>query len=417
MRLLAALSLLLAGCRARELVIPETGEFQLPTGVTEVHREVALPEGAHDLEIRGDDTTLRAAKDFHGRAILVAKGGARIRFRNFSIEGNRDAVEQRQGLPDYNTPFRAFTANNGILIEGGADITITETHFRQIAGFSILVSGGKQVHMERARIEESGSRSAAGKNNATGGILFEEGSADFQVIDCDFKMIRGNAVWTHSLYTSPRNADGAFLRNRFTEIGRDAIQVGHATRVKVAWNTGSQIGFPEPVVDAIPVAIDTAGNVDHSVYTGNEFSEINGKCIDLDGFHDGEVTENKCTHQKNFGIVMNNTNPDMQSAGVIIERNLIDGGEYGGIFVIGGPNRILQNQMRHLNLSHSTDALLRAGIYLGKGAERPAVARGNVILGNEISGFGMQTGCIAADPQVVLSANSIGVNWCREPSP
>lgn len=413
----AAIFLLLAGCRSRQIALPVTGAFQLPAGVVEIHREVALPAGAHDLEIRGNGTILRAANDFQGRAIFVTRRGARVRFRNFSVDGNRDALERRQGLPGYDTPFRSFTANNGILIENGSDISIADVSFRQVAGFAILVSGGRGARVERVRIEDSGSRNQAGKNNTTGGILFEEGAADFQALDCDFQRIRGNGLWTHSLYTSPRNADGAFLRNRFLEIGRDALQVGHATRVKVAGNSGSRIGYPESVVDAIPVAIDTAGNVDRSVYSGNEFSAINGKCIDLDGFHDGEVSGNQCTQQSNFGIVMNNTNPDMQAEGVTIENNLIDGAQFGGIFVIGGPNRILGNRLLRLNLARSADPLLRTGIYLGRGAERPAPAHGNVVQGNRISGFGMKANCIAADPKVAPRSNTIGLNACSESSP
>jgi Right handed beta helix region len=418
MRRLAALCMLpLAGCGPRDLVVPATGVFRLPVGIAEVHHEVTLPAGAHDLEISGAGTTIRAAKDFRGRAIFAIKAGERIRFHDFTIDGNRDALEQRQGLPGSDTPFRAFTANSGILIEGGGEITVSSVSFRQVAGFSILVSGSKQVRIERVHIQDSGSRNAAGKNNTTGGILLEEGSSDFQVLECGLKNVRGNGIWTHSLYASPRNADGLIARNRLDWIARDAIQVGHATRIKVQYNSGARIGFPEALVDAIPVAIDTAGNVDRSVYLGNEFSEINGKCIDLDGFHDGEVTENKCVHQTNFGMVMNNTNPDMQSKGVTIERNLIDGGQYGGIFVIGGPNRIVQNQLRRLNLSHSGDGLLRSGIYLGRGAERPAVAQGNVIEANEVSGFGMGTDCIGADPAVAVGANTIGRNWCRDSLP
>ena len=93
---------------------------------------------------------------------------------------------------------------------------------------------------------------------------------------------------------------------------------------------------------AIPVAIDTAGNTDRSVYSNNRFTGINGKCIDLDGFHHGEVTGNVCVNQRNFGIVMNNTNPDMQSEGITIADNTIDGGLYGGIFVIGTGNKLPQ---------------------------------------------------------------------------
>jgi parallel beta-helix repeat protein len=193
-------------------------------------------------------------------------------------------------------------------------------------------------------------------------------------------------------------------------MGRDAIQVGHATGIRVEKNSGERIGYPESEVDAIPVAIDTAGNVDHSTYSGNRFSEINGKCIDLDGFHDGEVTGNMCTNQRNFGIVMNNSNPDMQSAEITIADNTIDGGLYGGIFVIGGPNKILRNRLRNLNQSHSGDDLLRSGIYLGRGAERPGIARGNLVEGNEVSGYKLQ--CIAGATGVSFKENTIGRNQC-----
>jgi hypothetical protein len=47
----------------------------------------------------------------------------------------------------------------------------------------------------------------------------------------------------------------------------------------------------------IPVAIDTAGNVDQTVYAGNRFEEVNGKCIDLDCFHHGEVSHNSCVNR------------------------------------------------------------------------------------------------------------------------
>ena len=87
---------------------------------------------------------------------------------------------------------------------------------------------------------------------------------------------------------------------------------------------------------------------------------------------------------------MNNTNPDMRSEKIRIVDNLIDGGAYGGIFVIGTDHVIERNRLLNLNTSHSAQELLRAGIYLGKGAERPAPARGNTIRDNEISGYGLR---------------------------
>jgi parallel beta-helix repeat protein len=408
MKLVALSVLLLTGCTTDTAPIHS---IKLPPGITEVHKEWPIPEGAQDVEVIGDGSTLQAAGDFHGRAIFAVKSGAHIRFRRFTIDGNRDALEQRVGLPGSNTPFRNFTVNNGILIEGATDVKISDVTFRQVAGFAILVSGSKQVRIERVRIEDSGSRNAAGRNNTTGGILLEEGTSNFQVIDCEIKQVRGNGVWTHSLYTSPRNEKGMIRLNHFTAIGRDAIQVGHATGIHVENNSGERIGYPESEVDAIPVAIDTAGNVDHATYIGNKFSEINGKCIDLDGFHDGRVIGNVCTNQRNFGIVMNNSNPDMQSSEITIEDNTIDGGQYGGIFVIGGPNKILKNTLRNLNLSHSEDDLLRSGIYLGKGAERPGIARGNLVEGNDVSGY--QLKCIANAPEVSMTENRVRKNTCQ----
>ena len=421
---LAALSLLLiAGCNSvasNEAAIRralQAGSVRLPAGVVEIHSELALPYGARDVEISGPGSILRAADDFRGRGVFTSKSGLRIRFRDFTIDGNRDAIEQRAGLPGSATPFRQFTANNGILIEGAANVTISGVSFRRVAGFAILVSGSKQVRVERARIEDSGSRNAAGRNNTTGGILFEEGTSDFQALNCELTNVRGNGIWTHSLYKSPRSAGGLIAGNRFASIGRDAIQVGHATRVRVERNSGELIGYPVDQVDvenrAIPAAIDTAGNTDRSVYSGNRFTGINGKCIDLDGFHHGEVTANECVNLRNFGIVMNNTNPDMQSEAITIADNTIDGGLYGGIFVIGTGNKVLRNILRNLNTAHAAaQDLLRSGIYLGRGAERPAVARGNRIEGNVISGFKLK--CIAADAEVSLGENKVERNQCAD---
>jgi hypothetical protein len=267
----------------------------------------------------------------------------------------------------------------------------------------------------------------------------EEGTADFVVRDCTFENVRGNGIWTHSRYESPRNRDGLIEGNSFKYIARDAIQVGHATRVRVEGNHGERIGYPFHFTDiegkGYPVGIDTAGNTDQSVYANNIFSEINGKCIDLDGFHHGEVRGNRCTNKGtavdyplgHFAIIMNNTNPDMTSEHIVIENNAVYGAVYGGLFVIGSNHRVVNNCFRNLNrvqcVKGSSDlrchfwldepALLRTGIYLGRRAERPAVTKGNVIEDNLVSGFGMVESCIGAAPGVPLAANRVENNDCR----
>ena len=398
---------------------PPRGRFvQLAPGTVEIHQEMELEDGA---ELRGaaSGSVLRAAADFHGRALIVVRGN-RVLLRDFTMDGNREKLESRLALPGYDVPFARFTPGNGVLADGVRQLTIQNVRFREIAGFAVLVSRSRQVAIDGVQVADSGSRNPAGRNNTTGGILLEEGTSDFRVTRCELRNIRGNGVWTHSLYTSPRNARGVFTENRFDTIGRDALQVGHATQVRVEGNSGTRIGYPEDIVDAQPVGIDTAGDVDRSSYTRNQFSTINGKCIDLDGFHDGEVSRNVCVEIGGFGIVMNNTNPDMQSRNVRIEENLLDGVKYGGIFVIGENNVIQRNRLLNLNAAHcgcyytaGEPDLFRSGIYLGKGAERPAPARGNRIEENEITGYQMDRRCIGGAPSIYPNWNTVTGNRCR----
>jgi hypothetical protein len=383
---------------------------------------MVLEDGA---EVRGaaSGSVLRAAADFHGRALIVVRGNS-VLLRDFAVDGNRQKLEARLGLPGYDVPFARFTPGNGVLAEGVSQLAIRNVRFREIAGFAVLVSRSRHVAIDGVRVADSGSRNPAGRNNTTGGILLEEGTSDFRVTRCELRNIRGNGIWTHSLYTSARNARGVFAENRFAQLGRDALQVGHATQVRVEGNTGTRIGFPEEAVDvegrAIPVGVDTAGNVDRSIYARNQFSRINGKCIDLDGFHDGEVSRNVCVDVAGYGIVMNNTNPDMQSRNVRIEDNLLDGVKYGGIFVIGERNAIRRNRLLNLNTAHcgcdytaGEPDMFRSGIYLGRGAERPAPARGNRIEENEITGYHMDRRCLGRAPGIDPDWNTVRDNRCR----
>ena len=122
---------------------------------------------------------------------------------------------------------------------------------------------------------------------------------------------------------------------------------------------------------------------------------------------------------------MNNTNPDMQSEAVTIADNTIDGAAYGAIFVIGSGNKVLRNKLLHLNTAKCESCyytagepdMLRSGIYLGRGAERPAPARGNTVEGNEISGFRMQAHCVGAAPGISMAANRVAGNRCSDSEP
>jgi hypothetical protein len=435
-RLLAAAAL---AALAVVLVFPAPGPrvVELPAGTVELHGELTVANG---IELRGaaSGTVLRAAADFEGRALVVVHGsGATL--RGFALDGNREELERRTGLPPSDKPFSQFTRGNGILAVGVSKLRLEDLRLRHIAGFAVLISRSRDIRIDRVDVADSGSHNTRGRNNTTGGILLEEGTSEFRVTHCAFHNILGNGVWTHSLFTSPRNAGGWIAFNIFEDLARDAIQVGHATGVRVEDNRGTRIGYPAELVDlesqAYPAALDTAGDVDHSSYSRNHFTEIDGKCIDLDGFHDGDVVENSCVNQPdgalypfgNIGILFNDSNPRTRSNRIRVIGNLLDGVKYTGIFAFGTGHLIARNRLLNLNLAHCNEEAaqsgcyypagepdaLQTGIYMGRGILWREPARGNVVEDNEISGYRMKTRCIGFAPGVEAAGNTIRGNRCQ----
>jgi hypothetical protein len=429
-----------AGCRSPESRLQQTlnrasGTVQLPPGVTEISTGLKLPDGAHDLEITGGaGSVLRASNTFRGRALLSCAHCQRIRLRNFALDGNRGGLARTVEMAPSENAFRIFYADNGLLFDQTQSLDISHLTFGRITNFAIVVSRSSDIRIADVQVSDSGSRNRKQRNNTTGGIVIEEGSAHFQVRNCILRNIFGNGVWTHSLYTSPRDSDGVIEGNRFDTIGRDAIQVGHATGIRVEGNTGAHIGYPADTVDreneGFPVAVDTAGDVDNSAYANNRFEEIDGKCFDLDGFHDGEVRANTCTNKGpaqdypfgHFALVMNDSNPNMHSRRVHIADNEFNGAKYGGIYVIGSDHIIERNRLLNLDLAHcdacyivkNQPGLLETGIYLALGTKPGDPTAHNVIRDNQISGYKMRTRCIAAAQSVSLAANTIRDNRCND---
>ncbi|HVO98558.1 MAG TPA: right-handed parallel beta-helix repeat-containing protein [Bryobacteraceae bacterium] len=436
-----------AGCggtvesRLRETLARQpTGSISLPPGIIEISSELRLAPGAHDLEVVGSRTILKAANNFKGRAIFFAEGARNLRFRDFSIDGNRSTFDQPAEMAPPENAFRVFYSNNGIVLDRVEGVEISQVRFSAIPSFAVIASRSSGVKIRNVLVEDSGTKKPNGRNNTTGGIVIEEGTSNFEVRDSEFRRIRGNALWTHSLYTSPRLHDGLFVSNRFEQLGRDAIQVGAASNVRVEDNAGNHIGYPPELVDfetyGTPVALDTAGNVDHSTYVHNKFEEVNGKCIDLDGFHDGSIVENTCVNRGapasyafgHFGIVMNNTDPNMNSQNIEIRGNIIDGVKFGGLFLMGSGHTVTGNSFIHLNTAECNEnakqfgcvykadepEMLESGIYLSKGVVRMEDVRGNTIRNNTISGHKMKSRCIAAGPGVKLRENTIGPNACED---
>lgn len=422
-----------------------TGAITLPPGVTELSEALQFHTGAHDVTVRGDPSgsVLRLAKDFKGRAAIVGIGVANVRLENFQIIGNRAELTSDLYLPPSNVAFADYYSSNGVLFIASQSITVHGVSFEKIRTFPVLINRSQRVALEQIDIRDSGTLNAQGHSNTTGGILLEEGTADFSVTRCHIRNICGNGIWTHSNYNSPRNRDGVISGNEIRGTPRDAIQVGHAARIQVLDNRGGDIGFPPEQADlpgeATPVALDSAGDTSDSVYSGNQFEDVDGQCIDLDGFHDGRVMNNSCANRKpreayplsHAGIVFGNSNPAARPENVIVEGNLIQGFGYGGVYLIGRQQHIVANQFIDVNRNHCTGdmrvarcnyapdepGMLRSGIYLAAHSARPAQTEGNEIRANIISGFGMDRWCIAAAPGVRPDRNAIGKNTCVGSSP
>jgi hypothetical protein len=417
-----------------------TGSIILPPGVTELHTPLQFARGAHDILLQGDPSgsVLRLARDFQGRAAIVGVSVANIRLEKFHIAGARAGLMSNLYLPPSNVPFADYYGSNGIVFTASQSISIVGVSLQNIATFPVLISGCRWVTLEGIQIKDSGTLNAQGRSNTTGGILLEEGTTDFSVKHCHIENICGNGIWTHSNYNSPRNRDGIIANNEIWGSPRDLIQVGHATRVQVLDNRGGRVGFPTGEADlpggATPVALDSSGDTSESLYSGNQFEDVDGQCIDLDGFHDGRVVNNSCVNRKppsayplsHVGIVFGNSNPAMRPQGVVVSGNLIQGFGYGGVYLIGEHQEITGNRFIDVNRNHCSGDfsvaicnyaheepdMLRSGIYLAAHSARPVETRGNRIWGNYISGFGMDRWCVTAGPGVGLDLNTIGDNTC-----
>ncbi|MDX2178637.1 MAG: right-handed parallel beta-helix repeat-containing protein [Bryobacteraceae bacterium] len=344
------------------------------------------------------------------RAVIDIRGEKQVRIRNVVIDGQRDRYAHLHWpIAENGAPFIDYYPLNGIAIDRCEDVVIENVVIRNVTNLAIVVARSSNVRIERVTIEDSGSLDAKGKNNTTGGILLEEGTSNFVVANNRLSRIRGNAIWTHSYTVSPRNRDGQITNNEIDTAGRDAIQVGHAVNVMVDANVARNVGYPVEIAEGEPVGIDTAGNVENTHYRSNRLFEINGKCFDLDGFHDGSLICNLCINARpvgeyplgNFGIVFNDSHPESVSRNIAVRGNVLDGMKYGAMFVIGAGHTIEDNAFLNLNRARSKDGLLGSSIHFANGVLRPNPPKGVVVRGNTMTG----TRCVAPYPGVKLEKN------------
>ncbi len=365
--------------RLRSALQTKTGVATLPGGVIEISREITLSPDAHDLEIRGANTTIKASAAFRGRALIVIPAGKNIKIHDLALDGNRDAFPQPVPPPPAGAMLSRVVANNGILAEGVTGLELFEIKAVQVAGFPVLLNGGSKVRIHDVEFTDSGTLDANGHNNGSGGLALEEGVTDFEIVHSRIGTIRGNGIWIRSL--GGTSSKGRITDNEFAILARAAIELNHATGITIENNTGHMIGFPGDEVltggTALPAAIATTGAVDHSIIHNNNFDQIAGRCFSLDGLSDSDVTGNGCAD-----------------------------GLFNAFLIRGVNNRITGNRLTGLNnAKRDQPESLRAGIYLATGST------GNTLDGNEITGYGMAQHCIAGPG---LDGNKVVKNACSD---
>src|SRR5437763_14594381 len=128
MRYLALVTLAIPIALSVAILAPRPGHLvQLPSGVVDVRAEMAVDEGT-ELVGAPSGTVLRVAPGFTGRAVIVVRGNG-VRLRDFTVDGNREAIEVRAGLPPYDRPFARFTSGNGVLADGVEGLDVERVQF------------------------------------------------------------------------------------------------------------------------------------------------------------------------------------------------------------------------------------------------------------------------------------------------
>lgn len=304
----------LAGADSPEAVLrrafaTKTGAVALPSGTIEISREITLAPDAHDLDVHGAGTTIKASDSFRGRALIVIPAGNNIKIRDITLDGNRDAVGHLTSLPPAGTMLSRFVANNGIVAEGVTGLEIGPLKAKHIAGFAVIANSSHQVRIHHVDVTESGGLNGQRRNSGTGGIALEETTTDFEIHGCLFGTIRGNGITVRSA------EHGKIFENEFRAIARDAIGVTQATDVSIDNNHAEQIGIPLEEVDA-PGAI----------------------CMRLERFNDGQITGNTCSETVLGAVSIGGTNVKIignHFTGLNVSRR-----ESPGIFIASGSKGI-----------------------------------------------------------------------------
>lgn len=288
---------------------------------TVLRRAVTVEQGEGVLNIRASGVTVRALRV--DGAVATPAG-----IPYLDTSGGPSVL----GAPIHGDPMHPeLLRNTSITIHRGIrNVTIEDVCIERTGGYAILIDARyapvqavtlRRLHLRDNQPHVFGKPGDLRYGSWTGGIHYQNDGRDLDfarhaltgltVEDSLFERMSGHAIWGHGYGFHTLNEDIVVRRNRFVDIGMDGVLIANAARAVVEENHFHRIGFvlsgdgktPRPAwypglradgADNIPaVAIDTSGLVRDSVYRGNEMLNVNGHCIDLDGFTRGGVRGNR----------------------------------------------------------------------------------------------------------------------------
>ncbi|MCW5966308.1 MAG: right-handed parallel beta-helix repeat-containing protein [Bryobacterales bacterium] len=320
----------------------DDGVVRLAAGDYVLEAPLQLKRKGLTLTGEGDATVLRRAVTVEQGEGLLNVRASGVALRRFRLDGQVSepaAIPYIDpaggpsvlGAPIHGDPMHPeLLRNTSITIHPGVqDITFEELTIERTGGYAILIDarygGIKNVNLRRLRLRDNcphvfGKQGDLRYGSWTGGIHYQNDGRDLDfarhalasltIEDSEFERISGHAIWGHGYGFQTLNEAITVRRNRFTDIGMDAVLVANAQRAVVEENQFLRIGYvsssagelPRPAwypgmrldgMDNIPaVGIDTSGLVRDSVYRKNHMRNVNGHCIDLDGFTRGDVVDN-----------------------------------------------------------------------------------------------------------------------------
>jgi hypothetical protein len=431
------------------------GVVRLGAGTWEIRHPVVIPASKRNLRIAGGGAVLERVAPV-AEVLDIASEGVTI--ESLIIDGNQAGTTKLVfAARDPMDPLLA--AGSSIRIEPGAKrITLRGVEIRSTQGYAVLIDARaadvEGVTIDRCTIRDSvqytdvstpaekADASESGYGSWGGGIHFQAGTAahvkGLSIVNSRFQDIYGHAIWGHSNFVENLSEDVRVIGNTFRDIGLDAVQFGCVRNGLVERNAISRIGY----IKGAPkyrlangdsycgVGIDTAGWSSGCRYRGNTMLNVNGPCIDLDGFSDGEVSNNTCevsaegdplyakdrvaefgpkgqNHDWSKGINASNTWSAKGAERVQIVGNTIRNMGVSAIVLNNAREFTVEgNTIYHPSSANNVPILLASGTMpWGKG-----VNLGNAITRNRIE-YGVAPDGRAHNAAVLEMPSVVGPNW------